>query len=76
MQSCPCPIYCFPGWIDTFGYLPRGFAGMISDVDRREAFAIGRYAVEAAEAGSGSVAMMYEPMGMTRCRRYGAAASV
>ena len=45
--------------VDTFGYLPRGFAGMISDVDRREAFAIGRYAVEAADAGSGSVAMQY-----------------
>ena len=29
--------------VDTFGYLPRGFAGMISDVDRREAFDIGRY---------------------------------
>jgi 6-phosphofructokinase 1 len=45
--------------VDTFGYLPRGFAGMISDVDRREAFAIGRHAVEAADAGSGSVAMQY-----------------
>jgi 6-phosphofructokinase 1 len=45
--------------VDTFGYLPRGFAGMISDVDRREAFDIGRYAVEAAEGGSGSVAMRY-----------------
>jgi 6-phosphofructokinase 1 len=45
--------------VDTFGYLPRGFAGMISDVDRREAFDIGRYAVEAADTGSGSVAMQY-----------------
>jgi 6-phosphofructokinase len=45
--------------VDTFGYLPRGFAGMISDVDRREAFAIGRFAVDAAETGSGSVAMQY-----------------
>ena len=45
--------------VDTFGYLPRGFAGMISDVDRREAFDIGRYAVEAADQGSGSVAMQY-----------------
>ena len=32
---------------------------MISDVDRREAFDIGRYAVEAADTGSGSVAMQY-----------------
>lgn len=45
--------------VDTFGYLPRGFAGLISDVDRREAFAIGRFAVEAAEHESGSVAMQY-----------------
>ena len=45
--------------VDTFGYLPRGFAGMISDVDRREAFAIGRFAVKAADRESGSVAMQY-----------------
>jgi len=45
--------------VDTFGYLPRGFAGMVSDVDRREAFDIGRFAVEAAEDASGSVAMRY-----------------
>ena len=45
--------------VDTFGYLPRGFAGLISDVDRREAFDIGRFAVEAAERESGSVAMQY-----------------
>jgi len=45
--------------VDTFGYLPRGFAGMISDVDRREALAIGRFAVKAADRESGSVAMQY-----------------
>jgi 6-phosphofructokinase 1 len=45
--------------VDTFGYLPRGFIGLISDLDRREAFAIGRRAVEAADQGSGSVAMQY-----------------
>ncbi len=45
--------------VDTFGYLPRSFAGLISDVDRREAFDIGRFAVDAAERESGSVAMQY-----------------
>ncbi len=45
--------------VDTFGYLPRGFIGLVSDLDRREAFAIGKHAVEATEQGSGSVAMQY-----------------
>jgi len=45
--------------VDTFGYLPRGFLATVSDVDRREAFAIGRFAVERSEAGSGSVAQQY-----------------
>lgn len=45
--------------VDTFGYLPRAFAGMISDVDRREAFDVGAFAVQAAGKGSGSVALQY-----------------
>ncbi|MCB1495974.1 MAG: diphosphate--fructose-6-phosphate 1-phosphotransferase [Bauldia sp.] len=46
--------------VDTFGYLPRGFIGAISAIDQAEAFAIGRFAVESHEAGSGSVAQTYE----------------
>ena len=46
--------------VDTFGYLPRGFLGTVSDVDRVEAFAVGRFAIEASEEGSGSVAQQYE----------------
>jgi 6-phosphofructokinase len=45
--------------VDTFGYLPRAFAGMISDVDRREAFDIGAFAVAGAANGSGSSALQY-----------------
>ncbi len=43
--------------IDTFGYLPRGFIGAISERDRQEAFDVGVFAVEASEKGSGSVAL-------------------
>lgn len=46
--------------VDTFGYLPRGFIGTVSDTDRAEAFAIGRFAVENSEAGSGSVAQQFD----------------
>ena len=45
--------------VDTFGYLPRGFLGTINETDQRESFAIGRFAVENSEAGSGSVAQTY-----------------
>jgi 6-phosphofructokinase len=43
--------------VDTFGYLPRAFAGTIGDRDRSEAFEVGAYAVEAAEKGSCSVTL-------------------
>lgn len=43
--------------VDTFGYLPRGAIAMVSEVDRREAFAAGVFAVEAAARGGGSVAL-------------------
>lgn len=46
--------------VDTFGYLPRGFLGTVSDVDRAESFAVGRFAVQASEQGSGSVAQQHE----------------
>jgi 6-phosphofructokinase 1 len=48
----------FPGVrarVDTFGYLPRSFSGLISEVDRREAFAAGAHAVAVAADGNGSV---------------------
>jgi 6-phosphofructokinase 1 len=54
--------------VDTFGYLPRAFASMISEVDRREAFDIGAFAVAASAAGSASIALQYED-GKTVIRR-------
>jgi 6-phosphofructokinase len=53
--------------VDTFGYLPRAFPAMISDIDRREAFEVGVHAIAAAESGSASVALKYED-GKTVCR--------
>ena len=53
----------FPGVrarVDTFGYLPRAFAATASDVDRREAFEVGAFAVSAAENGSCSVTLQNE----------------
>jgi 6-phosphofructokinase 1 len=46
--------------VDTFGYLPRGFATMASDVDRREAFDAGAFAVAEHERGSASVALTFD----------------
>ena len=43
--------------VDTFGYLPRAFSAAVSDLDQREAFDVGRYAVAAAESGSASVTL-------------------
>ena len=45
--------------VDTLGYLPRGAISMISETDQREAFEAGRFAVEVADSGSGSVALQY-----------------
>ena len=53
--------------VDTFGYLPRAFPGMISEVDRREAYAAGVFAVSTSLAGSASVALKLED-GKTVCR--------
>ncbi len=36
---------------DTFGYLQRSFAGVVSEIDAEEARAVGRYAAEVALAG-------------------------
>jgi len=45
--------------VDTFGYLPRGFIGAVSERDRQEAFDVGAFAVEACAKGSGSVALQF-----------------
>lgn len=46
--------------VDTFGYLPRGFIGIINPTDANEAFAAGVFAAETAEKGSGSVALHHD----------------
>jgi 6-phosphofructokinase 1 len=46
--------------VDTFGYLPRAFPGMESDVDRREAFDVGAFAVATSLEGSSSVGLQYD----------------
>ncbi|MEO8669216.1 MAG: diphosphate--fructose-6-phosphate 1-phosphotransferase [Bauldia sp.] len=46
--------------VDTFGYMPRGFITMASDVDRREAFDAGALAVAESSKGSASVAIQYD----------------
>jgi 6-phosphofructokinase 1 len=46
---------------DTFGYLQRSFAGVVSDVDAREAREVGRTAVRIATSGEyphGSIAIL------------------
>jgi ATP-dependent phosphofructokinase / diphosphate-dependent phosphofructokinase len=46
--------------VDTFGYLPRGFLGVIDPTDRREAFEAGAFAAEQAFSQSGSVALQFD----------------
>jgi 6-phosphofructokinase 1 len=46
--------------VDTLGYLPRGAISMISQVDAKEAFDAGAFAVGAVEKGGGSVALQVE----------------
>lgn len=46
--------------VDTFGYLPRGFLGVIDPTDRAEAFAAGAFAAERAFSESGSVALDFD----------------
>ena len=48
---------------DTFGYLQRSFAGVVSEVDAREAREVGRHAVLFAvrDGGDGSVAIKRKP---------------
>ena len=44
--------------VDTLGYLPRGFLGVIDPTDQREAFAAGAFAAERAFSESGSVVLV------------------
>lgn len=46
--------------VDTFGYLPRGYIGTISQTDAREAFDAGLFAAASAGMGNGSVALQYD----------------
>jgi len=43
--------------VDTLGYLPRGYIGVIDETDRKEAFAAGEFAAQSAFTGSGSVVL-------------------
>jgi len=40
--------------VDTLGYLPREYIGVIDETDRKEAFAAGAFAAHSALTGSGS----------------------
>ncbi len=46
--------------VDTFGYLPRGFLGLIDRTDQREAFVAGAFAAEQVFSQSGSVALDFD----------------
>ncbi|CAM5763863.1 pyrophosphate--fructose 6-phosphate 1-phosphotransferase [Labrys miyagiensis] len=47
--------------VDTFGYLPRGYLGVIDETDAKEAFEAGAFAAQSAfTAGSGSVVLHYD----------------
>ena len=54
--------------VDALGYMPRGYIGAINEVDSREAFEAGVFAVDTADRGGGSVALQYEG-GKTVMRR-------
>ena len=46
--------------VDTFGFLPRGYLGVIDPTDQREAFAAGALAAEEAFSRSGSVVLQFD----------------
>jgi 6-phosphofructokinase len=46
--------------VDTFGYLPRAFLGLIDPTDQREAFEAGAFAAERALSESGSVVLDFD----------------
>ena len=46
--------------VDTLGYLPRGYIGIIDETDAKEAFEAGAFAAQSAFTGSGSVVLHYD----------------
>jgi ATP-dependent phosphofructokinase / diphosphate-dependent phosphofructokinase len=46
--------------VDTYGYLPRSYLGIIDATDRREAFSAGAFAAETAFSQSGSVVLDFD----------------
>jgi ATP-dependent phosphofructokinase / diphosphate-dependent phosphofructokinase len=46
--------------VDTLGYLPRGYIGVIDETDRNEAFAAGAFEAQSALTASGSVVLHYD----------------
>lgn len=46
--------------VDTLGYLPRGYLGVIDETDAREAFEAGAFAAQSAFTGSGSVVLHHD----------------
>ncbi len=54
--------------VDALGYMPRGYIGAISEIDAREAYDAGVFAVDTADNGGGSVALQ-EQAGKTVLRK-------
>jgi ATP-dependent phosphofructokinase / diphosphate-dependent phosphofructokinase len=46
--------------VDTLGYLPRAYIGVIDETDRKEAFDAGAFAAQSALTGTGSVVLHYD----------------
>lgn len=46
--------------VDTLGYLPRGYLGIIDETDAKEAFEAGAFAAQSAFTGSGSVVLHHD----------------
>ena len=46
--------------VDTLGYMPRGFIGLLDPTDQKEARAAGAFAAETAFVESGSVALQFD----------------
>ena len=46
--------------VDTLGYLPRGYLGVIDETDAKEAFEAGAFAAQSAFTGSGSVVLHHD----------------
>ena len=46
--------------VDTLGYMPRGFLGLLDPTDQQEAYAAGAFAAETAFEQSGSVALQFD----------------